>query len=419
MLVYVLNKNGNPLMPCVAQKARKLLKENRAKVIKREPFTIQLLYGSSGYKQNVSLGVDAGSKFIGLSATTCKKVLFESEVELRDDIVGLLATRREARRVRRYRKTRYRQARFLNRVKSKHKGWLAPSVENKIQSHLTVIERVCKILPVSRIVVEIAAFDIQLLKAKELGLPLPQGKDYQHGEQLYSYNVREYVLFRDNHKCRCCHGKSGDKVLEVHHIESRKTGGDAPNNLIALCRTCHTNYHAGKIKLPESIKRGNSYRDTTFMGIMRWTFYERLKRIYGDKAQMTFGYITKSIRIEHGLPKSHYIDARCISGSPMAEGSGYIFYQKKIRCHNRQIHKFTTLKGGRRKRNQTAYTVYGFRLFDRVKYQNKECFILGRRTRGSFVVGTLNHEYLSRSVDYKKLTFVKTKESYIVEKRFV
>ena len=161
MLVYVLNKNGQPLMPCESSKARKLLKQNKAKVIKREPFTIQLLYGSSGYKQGINLGVDAGSKHIGLSATTEKKELYASDIELRNDIVGLIATRKELRRTRRNRKTRYRQPRFNNRVHSKNKGWLAPSIEQKIQCHFKVIENAHKILPITKIIVEVASFDIQ------------------------------------------------------------------------------------------------------------------------------------------------------------------------------------------------------------------------------------------------------------------
>ena len=139
MLVYVLNKDGRPLMPCKPQKARKLLKNDKALVIKREPFTIQLLYGSSGYRQHVTLGVDAGSKHIGLSATTKKKELFSAEVKLRTDIVDLLSTRHQYRRSRRSRTTRYRKARFLNRVYRKHTGWLAPSIKNKIYCHIKII----------------------------------------------------------------------------------------------------------------------------------------------------------------------------------------------------------------------------------------------------------------------------------------
>ena len=105
--------------------------------------------------------------------------------------------------------------------------------------------------------------------------------------------------------------------MNVHHIESRKTEGNSPNNLITLCETCHRGYHEGTVKLPKNIKRGMSFRDASFMGIMRWAFYERLKAIYPD-ISMTYGYITKNTRIENNLPKDHYIDARCISGNPSA-----------------------------------------------------------------------------------------------------
>jgi len=132
MQVYVLNKHGQPLMPCSPAKARRLLEADKAKVIKRTPFTIQLLYGSAGYKQPVILGVDAGSKTIGMSASTRSIELFAEEITPRNDVVKKLSTRREFRRARRNRKTRYRKPRFNNRVRSKHKGWLAPSVEVKI-----------------------------------------------------------------------------------------------------------------------------------------------------------------------------------------------------------------------------------------------------------------------------------------------
>jgi 5-methylcytosine-specific restriction endonuclease McrA len=243
MLTYVLNKNGQPHMPTSRSgKVRRLLKAKKAKVIKRCPFTIQLLYEAENNVQEISLGIDAGSKHIGVSATTKGKVLYEADIELRNDIVELLSSRREARRSRRNRKTRYRAPRFDNRVSSKKEGWLAPSVRQKIDCHLKAIGDVCKMLPIKKVIIEVASFDTQLLKAVESGNPLPQGADYQHGEQLGFWNTREYVLFRDNHQCQCCHGKSKNPILNVHHIESRKIGGDAPNNLITLCETCHSGY---------------------------------------------------------------------------------------------------------------------------------------------------------------------------------
>ena len=150
-MVYVLNKDGHPLMPTERHgKVRRMLRNGEAKVVRRCPFTIQLLYESEDKVQEITLGVDSGSRKIGLSATTDAKVLYEAEVELRNDIVELLATRRELRRSRRNRKTRYRKPRFNNRTRPEK--WLAPSVSQKVQTHLTVVDKVCRILPISKIV---------------------------------------------------------------------------------------------------------------------------------------------------------------------------------------------------------------------------------------------------------------------------
>ena len=411
-MVYVISQNGQPLMPTENHaKVRILLKNKKAKVIKKCPFTIQLAYDSTNYTQDITLGVDSGSKHIGLSATTRSKVLFESDVELRNDIVNLLSIRRQNRRTRRNRKTRYRKPRFNNRRRKE--GWLAPSVQNKVDSHLTVIRKVHEILPITKVIVEVASFDIQKIKN-----PMISGTEYQQGEQLDFWNVREYVLFRDGHICQCCKGKSKDKILNVHHIESRHTGGDAPNNLITLCETCHTGYHKGIVKLPKTIHRGMSFKDATFMGIMRWAFYNKLKEIYPN-VNLTYGYITKNTRIKNSLPKEHYTDARCISGNPKAISSGTVYYQKKVRCHNRQIHKNTILKGGIRKRNQAPYDVMGFRLFDKVKWKGQNCFIFGRRSTGRMDLRLLNGTKINASVGYKNLKIIEMRKNYLIEQRKV
>lgn len=413
-MVYVLDIDGNPLMPTERHgKVRRLLKEGKAKVVKRCPFTIQLLYDSTRYVQEINLGIDAGSKHIGVSATTKEKVLYEADVELRNDIVDLISTRRGMRSSRRNRKTRYRKARFNNRVSTKKSGWLAPSVKQKIQTHLTTVNNVCKILPVKNIIIETASFDIQKIKNPDIS-----GKEYQQGEKLGFWNIREYVLFRDGHTCQCCKGKSKDKILNVHHIESRKTGGNAPNNLITLCETCHKGYHNGSVKFPKSIHREMSFRDAVFMGIMRKTLLFELRKLYPNVRE-TYGYITKNTRITHNLPKDHYIDARCISGNPDAKHLGYYYYQKKVRCHNRQIHKMSILKGGTRKNNQAEYFVKGFRLFDKVKYNGKEYFIFGRRKSGYFVIKNLFGEKINKSgdINYKKLKFLETKRNILTERR--
>lgn len=390
-------------------KVRILLKSGKAKVVNRCPFTIQLLYESTNYTQKVTLGVDSGSKHIGLSATTENKVLFEADVELRDDIVNLISARRELRRSRRNRKTRYRRPRFKNRRRKD--GWLAPSVQQKLDSHLTMIAKVHKILPVSDIIAEVASFDIQKIKN-----PSVSGTEYQKGEQLGFWNIREYVLFRDGHTCQCCKGKSGNKILNVHHIESRKTGGNAPNNLITLCETCHTGHHRGTVQLPGTIHRGMSFKDAAFMGIMRWALYDKLKSLY-SKVKLTYGYITKNTRIKNGLPKDHYTDARCISGNPKAVGSGEVFCYRKVRCHNRQIHKCKILKGGIHKRNQAPYDVKGFRLYDKVFWKGQECFIFGRRTTGRMDLRLLDGTHINASVSYKNLKLLSIRSNYLIEQR--
>lgn len=396
-------------MPCSKAKARRLLKNNKAAIIKHTPFTIKLSFECEDRVQKVSLGVDAGSKIIGLSATTKDKELYSSEVEVRNDIVKLLSNRSESRRTKRSR-LRYRKPRFLNRTKSKKKGWLAPSIVNKIDTHFRVVEDVYRILPITNIVVETAAFDIQKILNPHI-----EGKEYQEGKQLGFWNVREYVLFRDNHSCQHCKGKSKDKVLQVHHIESRKTGGDSPSNLVTLCKTCHDGYHKGKIKL--KIKRGQKFNHSTFMGIMRWSFYNKLKETYPNVA-MTYGYITKNTRIESNLPKEHRVDARCISGNPLAKPATEYYYQRKVRCHNRQIHKANLLKGGKRKNNQASYEVKGFRLFDKVRYEKEEYFIFGRRATGYFDIRKLDGTKVNKgSLSYKKLELVDTRKSLLTERR--
>ncbi|MBP3804276.1 MAG: HNH endonuclease [Oribacterium sp.] len=408
-MVYVISKDRHPLMPTMRYgKVRRMLNSGLAKVINRYPFTIQLLYNATDYTQDVLLGVDAGSKNIGLSATTIKKVLFEAKVTLRNDIVELIATRREQRRTRRNRKTRYRKPRYDNRKRSNK--WLAPSVRQKMESHINMVQKVHKILPVSRIKVETASFDIQKIKAPNI-----QGTDYQNGEQTGFWNTREYVLWRDGHVCQCCKGKSKDKILNVHHIESRKTGGDSPDNLVTLCEYCHKQYHMGKIKLPKTIRRGMSFRDASFMGIMRWAVYDRLKGLYPD-VSLTYGYITKNTRIRNNLPKDHHIDARCISGNPTAESDGTVYIYKKVRCHNRQIHKCKILKGNIRKRNQAPYKVHGFRLYDKVLYNNELYTIYGRRTSGFFDIRKPDGTKVNNgSISCKKLKLVAMQHGYIVD----
>jgi 5-methylcytosine-specific restriction endonuclease McrA len=408
VFVFIFNCHGKPLMPCQPRKARLLLQEGKAKVAKRVPFALQLLSGSSGYTQDVALGIDAGTQHIGVSATTDQTVLFETDVQLRSDIQEVLATRRQFRRGRRSRKTRYRQARFLNRKKPQ--GWLAPSVEHKVAAHLKVIQLVQTLLPISRTTIEVAQFDIQKIRHPEI-----EGKDYQEGPQFGFWNTREYVLARDAHTCQWCQGKSKDPILNVHHIESRKTGGNSPDNLMTLCATCHDHIHRTHQEQKIERKR-RGFRDATQMSMIRWRIYEEAKQRF-PQVHLTYGYLTKHTRIEQGLEKSHMVDARCISGNPLAISDGDWYLIKRVRRNNRQLHKATIRKGGQRQRNTAPKEVHGFRLFDCVRYQGQICFVFGRRSSGYFDLRTLDGTKVHASANCKKVTIVQRATASLIERR--
>lgn len=346
-----------------------LLRHGKAHVVSRVPFVVQLDYDSTTYTQDVSLGIDAGSKHIGVSASSEKKEMLAAQVELRSDIVKLLSTRKELRRTRRNRKTRYRKSRFDNRKKKD--GWLAPSVEQKIESHLKVIRLVHKLLPGTKTTIEVAQFDTQKIKTPDI-----KGDEYQQGEQMGFWNVREYVLARDGHKCVHCKGKSKDPILNVHHLESRKTGGNSPSNLVTLCETCHKAYHRGEFDL--KIKRGSSLRDAAVMNIMRWAVYERAKKEFGN-VHLTYGYITKHTRIENGITKTHAADAFCIAKNVHATRLGAFFLCRCVPRHTRILHVANPKKGGIRRSCIASHKIgkSRFQRYDMVRWKGMNCFIFG------------------------------------------
>lgn len=154
------------------------------------------------------------------------------------------------------------------------------------------------------------------------------------------------------------------------------------------------------------------------MGIMRWTVLNRLKAAYPSiEIQNTFGYLTKYKRIKYGVVKSHCADAFCIAGHLKAKRLDGYFFQKQTRRHNRKIHMLTILKRGLRKKNQAAYVVKGFRLFDKVKAFGENCFIFGRRASGCFDVRKLDGARISASISSKKLVLLEKRKTYLTEIR--
>lgn len=181
--------------------------------------------------------------------------------------------------------------------------------------------------------------------------------------------------------------------------------------MITLCETCHKEYHKGNIDL--KIRRGKSLRDAAVMGIMKWRLYEELKSKY-DNISMTFGYVTKYNRIKHGIEKSHVFDAFVISKNFDAIRLGYYYKVRLVRRHNRQIHKQKIQKGGIKRPNQSPFEVFGFRLFDRVMFENSYYFIFARRKTGSFNIRDIDGKN-QRDITYKKLKLSRCKR-FMVQK---
>ena len=409
-MIYVKSKDGKVIMPSERRgRIGYILRHGKAHVVSRVPFVVQLDYDSTTYTQDVSLGIDAGSKHIGVSASSDKKEMLAAQVELRSDIVKLLSIRRELRRNRRNRKTRYRKARFDNRKKKD--GWLAPSVEQKVESHLKVIRLVHKLLPITKTTIEVAQFDIQKIKN-----PYIKGEDYQQGEQMGFWNVREYVLARDGHKCVHCKGKSKDPVLNVHHLESRKTGGNSPSNLVTLCETCHKAYHRGEFDL--KIKRGSSLRDAAVMNIMRWAVYERAKAEFGN-VHLTYGYITKHTRIENCINKTHAADAFCIAKNVHAMRLSSFFMCRCVPRHTRALHVANPKKGGIRRSCIATHKIgkSRFQRYDMVRWKGMDCFIFGS-TNGRPVLRDIDCLQVANqpSVNIKTIKFLRRMRCSILVK---
>jgi len=412
MLVYVINKYGKPLMPCSPRKARILLKLGKAKVIKRTPFTIKLLYGSSGYKQSLTHGVDTGSDKIGSAVVNDKEeVVYMSEITIRNDITKTMKERASARRNRRNRKTRYRKARWANRKNSIKKDRFSPTMISKFNSHFKEINFVKSILPITKLIIETGNFDPHLMKNPALHNEKIRKWAYQRGTNYGFANTKAFVLDRDSYKCQHCKGKSKDKKLEIHHIIFRSdNGSDEPGNLITLCKTCHDMVHDGKIVINGGKAKGQ-LKHATQMNSIRIQLLKRL-----PYAEETFGYITKEHRQLFELPKEHYIDAVVIAcqGNPVTFKTDNVIYK---RCVSKGDYQQT--KGIRSEKKIPTGKLFGFRKFDKVRYLGKEYFIQGRRSTGYFALMGIDN----KGIDLKpipkvgKMIRIASRKSWISEVR--
>lgn len=363
-------------MPCSQRKSRLLLKEEKAKIIRYKPFTIQLTVPTGESKQEVHLGVDTGAKHIGIAVTSNNKVFVKGEIELRDDIHKNMEIRSGLRRTRRNRNTRYRQTRFLNR--KRNIGWLPPTVQSKLDATFMWIDKFLYLLPNPILHIEVGKFDIQ--KMMNPGIA---NEEYQNGQCTGYYDVRYFVFARDNYTCQVC--KKQNKILHTHHLLYKSKGGsDRADNLITVCTDCHSsdNHKEGGILYDWMInhKKVKQYKEATFMNIVRKRTFQKY-----TNAIITYGSETSPYRKELGLNKTHYNDAIAISKiENIKENPQEYFYIKQFRKKKRSLHESIPTRGRRKeknvnseRRNKNSPSRAGWFMNDMVSFQNKIGWIYG------------------------------------------
>jgi len=415
MIVFVINKNGEALMPCSNRKARLLLKNKKVKIVNYKPFTVQLLYGSRGHKQETNLGIDVGSKHIGISITSDTSVLAKGQIDLRQDVSGLLKTRSKLRRNRRNRKTRYRRCknkihtkRFFKASKrtkkskwtkikrggsftsSRPDGWLPPSVQSRIDNTCNWINKFYKLLPKCVLHIEVGKFDIQKIENPDI-----QGTDYQQGT-MYGYRNRiAYLIAREKGKCQFCNQpyKKGDG-WRLHHIWGKLK--DRPKDWALVHESCHKELHAKGLEEILRSKRSKSLKGATYMNIIR-------KRLFSafPIAKFTYGNITFQDRCDLNLDKTHYNDAIAITGiKDIKSNEDSIFYIKQFRKKKRSLHEATARKGRTAKNitskrnSKNTKEQSGIFLNDSVRVLGKMGFISGF-TNGCCYVKDIFDEYIT------------------------
>ncbi|MFM6196301.1 MAG: RNA-guided endonuclease IscB, partial [Planktothrix sp.] len=312
--VFVIDSNKQPLSPCHPSVARKLLSQKKAVLFRRYPLTIILKKTvENPQAEPVELKLDPGSKTTGIALVQGNKVVWGAELTHRGQAIKVsLESRRSLRRSRRNRKTRYRQARFLNRKRPE--GWLAPSLQHRVETTLTWVNKLIKFVPIGSISQELVKFDLQQLENPEIS-----GIEYQQG-LLQGYEVRQYLLEKWQRKCAYCGVEN--VPFQVEHIHPKAKGGsNRISNLCLACEKCNTkkgtlNIETFLAKKPDVLKRILSQakrplKDATAVNLTRWALLNRLKET-GLSVSTGSGGLTKFNRTRLNLPKTHWLDAACV-----------------------------------------------------------------------------------------------------------
>ena len=317
--IFVIDRNKRPLAPIHSAQARQLLRNKKAAIYRRFPFTIILKKSQpDSVVTPLRLKLDPGAKTTGIALVNdaSGEVVFAAELKHRGFAIReVLTSRRQLRRGRRARKTRYRQPRFLNRTRPL--VWLAPSLQSRVENIKTWVKKLRKLAPVEAISQELVRFDMQLMRHPDI-----QGKEYQQGT-LAGYETREYLLEKWSRQCAYCGAK--DVPLQIEHIHSRAKGGsNSITNLTLSCKRCNIKKGTKDIKVflkkdPSKLSKILAQAkiplaDAAAVNTTRWTLFEVLKET-GLPVETGSGGLTKYNRSQQKLDKTHWLDAACVGKS--------------------------------------------------------------------------------------------------------
>jgi 5-methylcytosine-specific restriction endonuclease McrA len=319
MSVLVLDKRKKPLMPCTEKRARLLLQRGRARIHNYYPFTIRLIdkEATECEFQSLTVKIDPGSKYTGIALVRENDnkdvfVLNLFELQHRGNQIRDNLTKRKCHRRNRRSRLGYREARFLNRTRKK--GWLPPSLQHRVDTTISVVNKLNRYAPISKISVESVKFDMQAIHN-----PTIKGDEYQQGT-LAGYNVREYVLEKWHRTCAYC-GKT-DTPLQIEHIHPKSKGGsNRVGNLTLACASCNKKKDnlpievflkdkpniLAKIKLQMT----KPLNDAAAVNATRNAIVRELQQ-FDVYVETAIGSNTKFNRTQFAIPKTHALDAVCV-----------------------------------------------------------------------------------------------------------
>lgn len=433
MAVFVLDKHKKPLMPCSEKRARKLLARGRARVHRLMPFSIRLVDREVRHSvlQPLKIKLDPGSKITGMALVRESEAVDENTGEVRTTVHVLslfelthrgrqiseaLTARRQMRRRRRG-NLRYRAPRFFNRTKPK--GGIAPSLQHRVDTTLSWVNRLTRLAPITGIAQELVRFDLQQIENPEIS-----GVQYQQGT-LAGYETREYLLNKWGRECAYCGVKN--VPLQVEHLQPKAQGGsDRVSNLTLACQPCNQqkgaqNLHVFLAKDPQRLARIQAQakrplKDAAAVNSTRWVLFNKLKT-KGLPVTTGSGGLTKFNRVRLGIPKTHALDAACVG--PIDALSDWEKPTLAIKATKRGSYQRTRLDayGFPRGYLTRQKRIKGFQTGDRVKADVTKGKKIGRyigriavRASGSFNIQT--DQGVIQSISYRYCQVLQRADGY-------